>query len=130
MQSIVSKGITSIRNAQMAGHQIVKFPTNKLMNNILNILRKKKYIESFETINSDKKNFVQVVLKKDFSQRGVIREIQMISKDKLRVYCSSKNIPRKRNGYATVIVSTSKGVMTGREAKEQKLGGEPICYVF
>ena len=100
------------------------------MNNILEIFRKKNYVETFELTRDEKKNFVEVTLKKGVRGGKVIKEIQMISRDRLRIYCNSKNIPRKRNGYATVIISTNKGVMTGKEAREQNIGGEPICYIF
>ena len=108
----------------------VKFPANKLVKDIIAILKEKHYLDSYEVINKDKKHFAQVKIKHDKSGRAVFREIKFFSKSSLRIYCKVKKIPRIKNGFATVIMSTSLGVMTGKEARKKNVGGEPICYIF
>ena len=129
-QSLISAGLTTIRNAQKTGKRMAVMPTNKLMNAVLEILKRKGYIDSYEVSLHDKKYTVRVTLKYNEDGDSVIREIGLLSKSSLRSYYRADKIPRLKNGFATVIISTSRGVMIGKEAREQRLGGEPICYVF
>ncbi len=90
----------------------------------------KRYLTSFKEENLNNKNFVRVGLKYKAGGKGVINEIKRHSNSFRRVYSKGKEIPRVKNGFATVIVSTSKGVMIGKEAREKGIGGEVICHVF
>ncbi len=128
--NIISNGLNCIMNAQRASKKKITIPTSKLLNNIIKILVDKKYLESSEEIKLEKKNLVEVYLKYNQNGQGVIKEIKRHSNSFRRVYKKKDAIPRIKNGFAMVIMSTSKGVMTGREAREKEIGGEAICHVF
>ena len=124
--------LTRIRNAQKAGHKVVDIPSSNIKKDITKILFDQGYILSYkfeETGNNQ--GSIKIALKYDsISKEPVIKEIQRISKPGLRKYSSSKEFPRILNGLGISIVSTSKGVMTGKQAASQNIGGELICYVF
>lgn len=127
---IISNGLNCIMNAQRIGKVKVQFPTNKLMTGIVEVLLKKNYIISYEKVDQGKKNYLVISLKYNNVGKGVIYEIKRHSKSCRRFYSKYKKIPRVNNGYATMIVSTSRGVMTGKEARENRIGGEVICHIF
>ncbi len=129
-RNLVNDGLTAVMNGQRAKKREVHLPVNKLFKCIVEILKEKNYINAFELFDIEKKNFIKVIFKYDMFREGCIQEIKFHSKSSRRVYVDRKSIPRIRNGFATVIISTSKGVMTGYQAKEQGLGGELICHVF
>ena len=124
--------LTRIRNASMAGHKVVDIPSSNIKKDITKILFDQDYILSYkfeETKNNQ--GSIKIALKYDsISKEPVIKEIQRISKPGLRKYSSSQEFPRILNGLGISIVSTSKGVMTGKQAASQNIGGELICYVF
>ncbi len=124
--------LTRIRNASMAGHKVVDIPSSNIKKDITKILFDQGYIRSYkfeETKNNQ--GSIKIALKYDsISKEPVIKEIQRISKPGLRKYSSSQEFPRILNGLGISIVSTSKGVMTGKQAASQNIGGELICYVF
>ena len=128
--NIVSNGLNRIMNAQRVGKKSLTMPTSSLLDNIIRILVEKKYLDSWEKVSVAKKNLVTVYFKYNQNGMGIIREIKRHSSSFRRIYKASHAIPRVKNGFATVIVSTSKGVMTGREARERKIGGEVLCHVF
>ena len=123
--------LTRIRNASMAGHKVVDIPSSNIKKDITKILFDQGYILSYkfeETKNNQ--GSIKIALKYDsISKEPVIKEIQRISKPGLRKYSSSKEFPRILNGLGISIVSTSKGVMTAKQAKRENVGGEVICYV-
>lgn len=127
---IVSNGLNCIKSAQRSGKTRVEFPTNKLLTGIVEVLLKKNYIISYEKIDKDKKNLIAITLKYNSEGRGIIYELERHSKSSRRFYADHRNIPRVNNGYATMIVSTSKGVMTGKESRMAGIGGEVICHIF
>jgi small subunit ribosomal protein S8 len=116
----------------MAGHKVVDIPSSNIKKDITKILFDQGYILSYkfeETKNNQ--GSIKIALKYDsISKEPVIKEIQRISKPGLRKYSSSQEFPRILNGLGISIVSTSKGVMTGKQAASQNIGGELICYVF
>ena len=128
--NIVSNGLNCIMNAQRVGKKSLTVPTSRLLNNIVRILVEKKYLDSWEKVELSKKNLIKVYFKYNQNGVGIIREIKRHSNSFRRVYKASGDIPRVKNGFATVIVSTSKGVMTGREARERGIGGEILCHIF
>ena len=124
--------LTRIRNANSAGHRTVSIPSSNLKKEITKILFDQGYILSYkfeETINNQ--GNIKIALKYDsLTKDPVIKKIQRISTPGLRQYNSSNDLPRVLNGLGISIISTSKGVMTGKEAKKNNVGGEVICYVY
>ena len=124
--------LTRIRNANRASHRIVEIPSSKIKKDITKILFDQGYILSYkfeETTN--KQGIIKIALKYDkFTKEPVIKKLQRVSKPGLRKYSGSQNIPRVLNGLGINIVSTSKGLMTGKKAKRENLGGEIICSVY
>ena len=125
-----SDGLTRLRNAQSARHSSVRIRGNKMLKSICEILRERGYIESFEEDKKDEKYFIQIILKYTGRGEPVIRRVVRMSKSNRRMYVNASRIPRFFGGYATVILSTSLGVMTGKQAMEKNVGGEVICYVL
>ena len=125
--------LTRIRNAQMAGHRIVEIPSSKLKQAITEILYDQGYIlkYTFEDKNAEnKQGLIKIALKYDpQTKQPVIRELVRVSRPGLRKFAGSSNIPRIINGLGIMIVSTSRGVMTDKKAREMNVGGELLCYV-
>ena len=124
--------LTRIRNASLTGHKVVEIPSSKIKNEITKILFDEGYIMSYKIVEiKDNQDIIKIALKYDgLTNEPVIRKIQRISRPGLRKYSGTKNIPRILNGLGISIVSTSKGVMTGKAALKNKIGGELICYVY
>jgi len=126
----VADMLTKIRNAGMAKHEKVDIPTSKLKLEIVKILKTEGYIKNFKKANQDGLNVIRVFLKYDAQTMSIIHGIERISKPGRRVYKGYKDMPRILNGYGTLIISTSMGVITGKKAAEKKIGGELICNVW
>lgn len=122
--------LTRIRNANSSKHKTVDIPASKMKLAIADILFKEGYIKSFEEISSDVQGTIRVALKYDEKGNRVIAGIKRISKPGLRVYASKEELPQVLNGLGIAIVSTSKGVMTDKEARKAGLGGEVLAYVW
>lgn len=124
--------LTRIRNASAAGHRVVDIPASNIKKDITKILFDQGYILSykFETTENNQGN-IKIALKYDkFTKEPIIKMIQRISTPGLRKYSSAENLPRILNGLGISIVSTSNGVMTGKQAARSNVGGELICYVY
>ena len=124
--------LTRIRNANRAGHRVVDIPASNTKREITKILFDQGYILSykFEETDNNQGN-IKIALKYDkFTKEPVIKKIQRISTPGLRKYSNSNGLPRILNGLGISIVSTSHGVMTGKQATKQNIGGELICYVY
>ena len=124
--------LTRIRNANRAGHRVVDIPASNTKIEITKILFDQGYILSykFEETENNQGN-IKIALKYDkFTKEPVIKKIQRISTPGLRKYSGSDNLPRILNGLGISIVSTSHGVMTGKQAAKENIGGELICYVY
>jgi len=124
--------LTRIRNANAAGHRVVEIPASNLKKEITKILFDQGYILSykFEETKNHQGN-IKIALKYDkLSKEPVIKALQRISTPGLRKYTGSDSLPRILNGLGIAIVSTSKGVMTGKQATKENVGGELICYVY
>jgi small subunit ribosomal protein S8 len=127
----VSDYLTRIRNAVAAGHRTVEIPASNLKKELTKILFDQGFILSYKFMDDDKQGVIKVALKYDKqTQEPVIKKIQRISKPGLRKYASHDEIPRVLNGLGISIVSTSKGLMTGKEAQRSNVGGELLCYVY
>ena len=122
--------LTRIRNANSSKHKTVDIPASKMKAAIADILFKEGYIKSFEEISNDVQGTIRVTLKSDEKGSRVIAGIKRISKPGLRVYASKEELPRVLNGLGIAIVSTSKGIMTDKEARKVGLGGEVLAYVW
>jgi small subunit ribosomal protein S8 len=124
--------LTRIRNAQSAGHRIVEIPASKIKKGITEILYDQGYILKYKFEDGEgPQGIIKIALKYDpFSKEPIIRKIGRISKPGLRKYSGSKDMPRVINGLGISIVSTSKGIMTGRQAEKENIGGELICFVY
>ena len=123
--------LTRIRNAVRANHRVVEVPASNLKKEMTKILFDQGYILSYKFDDSTSQGSIKIALKytKD-NKESVIKKIQRISKPGLRKYASSSEMPRILNGLGIAIVSTSRGVMTGKQAQRENVGGEILCYVY
>lgn len=122
--------LTRIRNAVMANHRIVEIPASNLKKEITKILFEKGYILSYKFEEQDSKPIIKIALKyHPVTKSPAIRSLIRISKPGLRKYAHTDNLPRVLNGLGIAILSTSKGLMTDKEARKSHVGGEVICYV-
>jgi small subunit ribosomal protein S8 len=127
----VADYLTRVRNAVLASHRVVEIPASNLKKEITKILFDQGYILSYKFIDDDTQGVIKIALKYDkFTNDPVIKKLQRVSKPGLRKYSSSDEIPRVLNGLGISIVSTSKGVMTGKQAQREHVGGEILCYVY
>ena len=130
INDLISDGLTRIRNAAMRRLDTTKLLHSKVVEATLSILAAKGYIESYNVVEENNKKFINVVLKYDERGRSVINEIKRVSKPGRRVYQGKDEIKRFKNGFGTIIVSTSKGVMSGIEASKASVGGEVLCTIW
>lgn len=122
--------LTRIRNANMVAHESVEMPSSKLKVELAKLLKDEGYITDYSVRQEDKFSFLTIILKYDEKRKPVISNLKRISKPGLRTYCKSKDLPQVFGGLGIAIISTSKGLMTDRKAKKEKLGGEILCYVW
>ena len=126
----ISDMLTRIRNANMVKHQIVQIPATKMSAIIADILKEEGFVEDFENYEEDNRKYLLISLKYlGKTREPVIGKIERVSKPGLRVYASSKKLPKVLDDLGIAIVSTSKGVMTNLKAKELGIGGEILCYI-
>ncbi|MDE0986668.1 MAG: 30S ribosomal protein S8 [Schleiferiaceae bacterium] len=122
--------LTRIRNGQSAGLRVVKMPSSNTKVAVSQILKDQGYIHDFKVEEVAPQNVLKVALKYNKETKvPAIREIKRISKPGLRQYCSSTELPRVKNGLGIAVVSTSKGLMTEKQARKENIGGELICTV-
>jgi small subunit ribosomal protein S8 len=129
MTDPVADMLTRIRNATMARHTRVTIPASNLKIAIAKILKDEGYIKDFEVLRDSPQGDIVVTLRY-VDKRPVLNAIKRVSKPGLRVYTGHEEIPRVRGGLGTAILSTPRGVMSGREAYRQGVGGEVLCYVW
>ncbi len=124
--------LTRIRNAIMAGHKVVEAPASNLKKEITRILFEKGYILGYKVIDGDgPQGILKIALKYNAkSKKPAIKALHRISRPGLRQYIGVDEMPRVLNGLGIAIISTSKGLMTDKEAKKEKIGGEVLCYVY
>ena len=124
--------LTRIRNAILAGHKVVEAPASNLKKEIARILFEKGYILSYKVMKSDDgQGVLKIALKYNpKSKKPAIKELQRISRPGLRHYAAADEMPRVLNGLGIAIISTSRGLMTDKEAKKENIGGEVLCYVY
>ena len=122
--------LTRLRNANTAGHEKVDIPSSRLKVEIARILKKEGFVTGYKVIDQDIQDILQVYLKYGSGNERVLRGITRTSKPGLRIYARSRKIPRVLSGMGIAIISTSKGIMTDREARNQGVGGEVLCHVW
>ncbi|MCR8660703.1 30S ribosomal protein S8 [Paenibacillus endoradicis] len=130
MSDPIADMLTRIRNANVVRHETVEMPASKVKKDIAEILKREGFIRDAEYIEDNKQGMIRIFLKYGQSQERVITGLKRISKPGLRVYTKSTEIPRVLGGLGIAIISTSKGVMTDKEARQAKAGGEVVCYVW
>lgn len=123
--------LTRIRNATLAQHHIVQVPATKITRNIVKVLQEEGFIYEFEETGENIHKYLLISLKyKGKHKQSVIRSLKRISKPGLRVYANHKELPKVLGGIGIAIVSTSRGIMTDRNARHYGLGGEVLCYIW
>lgn len=123
--------LTRIRNAQMASHRLVEIPASNLKKRITEILYDKGYILKYKFEDDSKQGMIKIALKYNPQTKiPAIQALERISRPGLRTYSKPQDIRRVKNGLGIAIISTSKGVMTDKEARTQKVGGEVMCHIY
>ena len=122
--------LTRIRNANMVGKETVSMPTSKKLVEIARVMAEEGYIARYEVIDGEPRGTLEITLKYGEKRAKTIRGIKRISKPGLRIYAGKDELPRVLGGLGTAIVSTSKGVMSDRDARKAGIGGEVIAYVW
>lgn len=127
----ISDFLTRVRNAIGAGHRVVEVPSTKLKEEMTRILLDQGFILGYKVIESTPQNVLKIALKYDkLTKTPVIKGLTRVSRPGLRQYKGAGSLPRVRNGLGIAIVSTSKGVMTDKQARQENVGGEVLCYVY
>jgi len=130
MTDPIADFLTRVRNANLVYHEKVEVPASKVKKAIADIFKSEGYIKDCEFINDGKQGIIRIYLKYGPNKEKVITGVKRISKPGLRVYCQKDEIPRVLGGLGTALISTSRGIMTDKDARKQGLGGEVICYVW
>ncbi|MFH5186626.1 30S ribosomal protein S8 [Paenibacillus sp. TAB 01] len=130
MSDPIADMLTRIRNANVVRHETVEIPASKVKREIAEILKKEGFIRDAEYIEDNKQGIIRLFLKYGPNNERVISGLKRISKPGLRVYTKSQEVPRVLGGLGIAIISTSQGVMTDKEARQSKAGGEVVCYVW
>ncbi len=131
MTDPIADFLTRIRNAYLAGKKVVEIPSSKMKVSLTKILCEKGYILSYKVVEGTPCNTIKIALKyHPQTKAAAIKHIERISKPGLRKYSDVENMPRVLNGLGIAILSTSKGVITDKEAKELNVGGEVLCIVY
>ncbi len=123
--------LTRLRNAAKAGHKVVEIPASNMKKSITRILYDKGYILNYKFVDDDKQGVIKIALKYHPKTKvPAFKSIKRVSRPGLRKYAGAGELPRVLNGLGIAIVSTSQGVMTDKEARKLKIGGEILCYVY
>ena len=130
MTDPIADMLTRIRNANTVGHETVEIPASKMKKAIAEILKEEGYIADFDIIDDNKQGIIKVTMKYGANKEKVITGIKKISKPGLKVYAKANDVPRVLGGLGIAIISTSKGVISDKEARKMGVGGEVICYLW
>jgi small subunit ribosomal protein S8 len=131
MTDTIADYLTRVRNAIKANHRIVEIPSSNLKKEITKILFEKGYILNYKFENTTAQGSIKIALKyHPVNKESAIKNLTRISTPGLRKYAGAQKVPRVLNGLGIAILSTSKGIMTDKEARTQKVGGEVLCYVY
>jgi len=130
INDLVADSITRIRNAAMRKLDVTTLMHSKLVEAVMVVFQNKGYIESFNVLEKGNKKFIKVVIKYDNNGKSVITEVKKISKPGRRVYKGIRDMKLFKNGYGTIVVSTSKGVLSNEDAHKAGVGGELLCSIW
>lgn len=130
MTDPIADMLTRIRNANQMQHETVEVPTSSVKTAILTVMKNEGFIADFTTKTEDNKSTTVVTLKYTADSESVIKGLKRISKPGLRVYAQADEIPTVLNGLGIAVISTSKGIMTDKEARKNKIGGEVLAYIW
>lgn len=130
MTDPIADMLTRVRNANTVRHEKLDIPASKVKTEIADILKREGYVRNYEVIEDNKQNIIRIFMKYGNNEEQVIRGLKRISKPGLRVYAKAEEVPRVLNGLGTAIVSTSKGVLSDKEARAQVVGGEVLAYIW
>ena len=130
MSDVIADMLTRIRNANNAKHLTVDIPASNMKKAIAEILVEEGYVKSYQVIDDGKQGTIRITLKYLAGKQKVIRGIRRVSKPGLRIYAGCEDMPRVMNGLGIAIVSTSKGIMTGKKAQSLNVGGEVLAFVW
>ncbi len=130
ISDVIADMLTRIRNANDAKHATVDIPASNLKKSIAQILLDEGYIKSFQIVEDGKQGIIRVTLKYVAGKQKVIHGLRRVSKPGLRIYSNCEDMPRVMNGLGIAIVSTSKGVMTDKKARQNNVGGEVLAFVW
>ncbi|HET7289572.1 MAG TPA: 30S ribosomal protein S8 [Thermodesulfobacteriota bacterium] len=130
MTDPIADMLTRIRNAIIAGHKSTLLPTSKMKTELARILKEQGYIADYKAEDQDGRKVINITLAYTPDRESVIKEIRRLSKPSRRVYVNKDEIPRIKGGLGVCILSTSKGIMTGAQARRQGIGGELICSIL
>ena len=122
--------LTRIRNASSAKHDTVQIPASNIKKSIAQILEDEGYIKSYKVIEDGKQGMIEIALKYGANKSPVISGLRRVSKPGLRIYSGCEDMPKVQNGLGIVILSTSKGIMTDKDARSQHVGGEVLAYIW
>ena len=130
MTDPIADMLTRIRNANTVKHETVDVPASNIKKEIVRILLEEGFVRGYDVIEDEKQGIIRIQLKYGQSGERVIQGIKRISKPGMRVYTNAHEIPKVLNGLGISIISTSKGILTDRQARKENVGGEVICYVW
>ncbi|WP_010290398.1 30S ribosomal protein S8 [Kurthia massiliensis] len=130
MTDPIADMLTRIRNANMVRHEKLELPASKIKKEIAEILKREGFIRDVEYIEDDKQGIIRIFLKYGQNNERVITGLKRISKPGLRVYAKTEDVPKVLNGLGIALVSTSQGLVTDKEARAKKIGGEVLAYVW
>jgi small subunit ribosomal protein S8 len=129
ISDVIADMLTRIRNANNAKHETVDVPASNMKKAIADILVKEGYVKGYQIVEDGKQGIIRVALKYNGKEK-VIKGLRRVSKPGLRIYASCEDMPRVMNGLGVAIVSTSKGIMTDKEARKNNIGGEVLAFVW
>ena len=129
MSDVIADMLTRIRNASNAKHETVDVPASNMKKSIADILVNEGYIKGYNIVEDGKQGIIRITLKYNGKEK-VIKGLRRVSKPGLRIYASAEDMPRVMNGLGVAIVSTSKGLMTDKQARKSKIGGEVLAFVW
>lgn len=130
MTDPIADFLTRVRNANLVYHEKVEIPASRTKKSVAEILKQEGFIKDFESIEDGKQGILRLYLKYGTNREKVITGLKRISKPGLRVYAKKDEIPRVLGGLGIAVISTSKGIMTDKQARKEGLGGEVICYIW
>ena len=130
MTDVIADMLTRIRNANIAKHETVDIPASKVKKAITDILLEEGYIKSYQIVEDGRQGLIRITLKYGPGKKKIIQGIRRVSKPGLRKYSTCEDMPQVLKGLGIAIVSTSKGIMTGKKARKENVGGEVLAFVW